>query len=355
MQYKLLEILRCPVTKSKLTLQLIKEIEKPYGEHMVTIIEEGILFSENDWFYPIIEGIPRLCVEAFIDYKTFLKKNLIDFEDRSKKIKTENEDFLNYVIKKNKRTKESFTKEWSVYDYEKDRTWNAGDDEMFDRFLLETNETSISLKNKIVFDAGCGNGKLNCLLGNKNITNIGMDFSDSIIVASRHNFSQYVHFIQGDVQFPPVAFEYFDVVHCSGVLIHTNNTELSFSCITPLLKNGGKMSVFLYHPRKDFIHNMFNHIRKFTSKLPLSFQYYLYLLTIFPVSYVIKKLKGNKQNAREMMVDILDWFTPEFRSEHSHNEVASWFYKRGFSSISITTNEIFGFNTIGLKAPSNIT
>ncbi len=349
MQYKLLEILRCPVTKSRLTLNVIKESQQTFGKTTTTIIEEGILFSESNWFYPIIEGIPRLCVEAFIDFKDFLKLHTQDYEKRSEKIYDDNRDFLKYIIKKNKRTKNSFSKEWSVYDYQKDKTWNAGDDEMLCRFLLETNETDETLKGKIVFDAGCGNGKLNCLLGNNSITNIAMDFSESIIIANKNNISEFVHFIQGDVQFPPVAFNYFDIVHSSGVLIHTDNTELSLSCLIPTLKTKGKMSVFLYHPRKDFIHNLFNKIRSVTSKLPLGFQYYLYLFTLFPASYLIKKIKGNQQNAREMMVDILDWFTPEFRSEHSHNEVASWFFKRDFSKVQITTDGLFGFNTIALK------
>ena len=349
MQYNLLEILRCPVTRSELTLNTIKEVQQTFDEATITIIKEGILISDNGWFYPIIEGIPRLCVEAFIDYKVFLQLHLADYDERSKKLKEENEDFLKCIIKKNKRTKESFTKEWSVYDYKKDKTWDAGDVEMLERFLRETNETQTSLTTKIVFDAGCGNGKLNCLLGDNKITNIAMDFSESIVIANQHNVSKNVHFIQGDVQFPPVAFNYFDIVHSSGVLIHTNNTELSLSCLTPTLKNKGKMSVFLYHPRKDLIHNTFNKIRQLTSKLPLGFQYYLYLFTLFPVSYCIKKLKGNKQNSREMMVDILDWFTPEFRSEHSHSEVAAWFLKRDFSQVQITTSDMFGFNTIAVK------
>ena len=307
------------------------------------------MFSETNWFYPIIEGIPRLCVEAFIDNKEFLSLHFPDYEKRCEKLREGNTDFLKCIIKKNKRTKESFTKEWSMYDYEKDKTSNAGDAEMLDRFLLETNETITSLKSKILFDAGCGNGKLNCLLGNNSIANIAMDFSESIVIANEQNVSDCVHFIQGDVQFPPVAFNYFDIVHSSGVLIHTNNTELSLSCLIPTLKTKGKMSIFLYHPRKDFIHNLFNTVRSVTSKLPLGFQYYLYLLTLFPVGYLIKKIKGNQQNAREMMVDILDWFTPEFRSEHSHNEVASWFFKRDFSNVEITTNGLFGFNTIAIK------
>ena len=90
-------------------------------------------------------------------------------------------------------------------------------------------------------------------------------------------------------------------------------------------------------------------MRRFTSKLPLNFQYYLYAVTIFPVSYCIKKLKGSKQNSREMMVDILDWFTPEFRSEHEHAEVAAWYQEKGYKNIRVTTVNTFGFNIVGEK------
>lgn len=155
--------------------------------------------------------------------------------------------------------------------------------------------------------------------------------------------------MQGDVQFPPVLFNFFDIVHSSGVLIATNNTELSFSCIEPAVKKGGKLSVWLYHRRNDIIHNLFNQIRKITSRFPLRFQYYLYQFTIFPISFIIKKIKGNKQNSREMMIDILDWFSPEFRWEHDHEEARSWFYKRNYTNVKITTDELFGFNITGEK------
>ena len=35
-----------------------------------------------------------------------------------------------------------------------------------------------------------------------------------------------------------------------------------------------------------------------------------------------------------MKVDILDWFTPEFRSEHIHNEVEALFLKKKFFQYS---------------------
>ena len=30
------------------------------------IINEGILFADKDWFYPVIDGVPRLLVESFL-------------------------------------------------------------------------------------------------------------------------------------------------------------------------------------------------------------------------------------------------------------------------------------------------
>lgn len=350
----MLDILRCPVSRSKLTMKIIKTADKELDGTIVSVIEEALLYAEKDWIYPVINGVPRLNVEAFLEYDFFLRKHADGYDKYKENILLHYDDLLQYVIKKNKRTKMSFSKEWKVYDYEKDKTWDAGNDEMLNRFLQETGETIDSLKTKIIFDAGCGNGKLNLLLASYGIKNVAMDFGSSIEEAYLRNRYSAVYFIQGDVQFPPVAFNYFDVVHSSGVLIHTNNTELSFSCIEPTVKAGGKLSVWLYHHRNNFIHNLFNSIRAVSSKLPLWLQYYLYYVTIFPVSFCIKKLKGNKQNTREMMVDILDWFTPEFRWEHSHTEVAAWFYKRQYHQVKITTEGIFGFNIIGEKQRADL-
>ena len=50
-----------------------------------------------------------------------------------------------------------------------------------------------------------------------------------------------------------------------------------------------------------------------------------------------------------MMIDILDWFSPEFRWEHAHDEAAAWYTKRNYHSVKVTTNEVFGFNIIGIK------
>ncbi len=347
MQDSLLAFLRCPVTRSSLTINIIKKSTKILDNAERDVIEEAVLFAPEGWFYPVIKGIPRLNVEAVYDYADFLKSAVPDYEEQMKKLLENYAALLALVQKKNKRTKESFALEWAIYNYGSDKTWGADADGMLNRFLLETDETIASLQGKIVFDAGCGNGFLNVLLAEKGVTNIAMDFSNSIEKAYEKNQCSLVHYIQGDVQYPPVLFDYFDIVHSSGVLIATNNTELSFSCLAPTVKKGGKLSVWLYHPRRDFVHNLFNSIRKITSRLPLKFQYYLYRFTIFPVAFMIKRAKGNKENSREMMINILDWFTPQFRWEHDHEEARSWFYKRGYEQIHITTTDTFGFNMTG--------
>ncbi|TMI75087.1 MAG: methyltransferase domain-containing protein [Bacteroidetes bacterium] len=344
MQPSLLEILRCPVTRSPLELQTISCF--PGSSE----ISDGILFATEDWFYPVIRGIPRLTVEAFLDYSDFLQNHLADYSSRKELLSCKYKRLTRYVVRKNKRTKRSFSQEWKIFDYDKDKTWDKDRPALIKQFLDETNETLESLRNKTVFDAGCGNGVLNQFIAEAGAIVLGMDFSLSIEKANAHNTSPNAQFIQGDVQFPPVAFEHFDIVHCSGVLIHTNNTELSFSCIEPCVKKGGKLSVWLYHPRKNFIHNLFNFIRRFTSRLPARIQYILYAVTLFPVTFIVKRLKGNKQNAREMMIDLLDWLSPEFRWEHEPSEADSWFYKRNYHSVRITTVGTFGFNITGIKS-----
>jgi SAM-dependent methyltransferase len=90
------------------------------------------------------------------------------------------------------------------------------------------------------------------------------------------------HFIQGDLQNPPFQLEMFDIVYSTGVIHHTNNTELSFSCISPLVKPKGRLYVWLYKPEKDLRHRLIVKIRKVTNKLPIWLQYILYLTFLVP-------------------------------------------------------------------------
>jgi hypothetical protein len=43
---------------------------------------------------------------------------------------------------------------------------------------------------------------------------------------------------------------------------------------------------------------------------------------------------------------------PQYRREHTPEEVAAWYGKRGYHSMRVTTHDLFGFNMIGIKSPA---
>lgn len=349
MTSQLLSLLRCPATGGSFDIRVISTGQRSMHGQEQEIVQDAILFTKDDWFYPVIGGIPRLLIESFLDFEDFLSKHLPDFNTRKAKLLEKYAGLIDYALRKNRKTKRSFEQEWGLYDYNETRTWGADKEGMLARFLEETNETLNSLRGKLIFDAGCGNGQLNQLIAARGSTVLGMDFSRSIDKAYRENNEPAAFFIQGDIQFPPVAPASFDIVHCSGVLIHTDNTKKSFDIIERYVKNNGKLSVWLYHPQKNKIHNLLLQLRKITSGLSPKMQAYFCKFILLPPVFIIKRLKGNRQDIREMMIELLDQFGPEFRWEHEHAEVINWFSEKKYSDIRITTVNQFGFNIIGSK------
>src|SRR5450432_1200176 len=145
MQEILLPLLRCPVSGTPLQLQVISKKIRTFSdkgqEIELEVIHEAILFAHEDWFYPVVGGIPRLGIEAFLDHSSFLSQHLADYSQRKRLLEEKYPDLIRYVIKKNKRTRQSFSREWDLFDYGKDKTWEANKEEMLRRFLEETDET----------------------------------------------------------------------------------------------------------------------------------------------------------------------------------------------------------------------
>jgi uncharacterized protein YbaR (Trm112 family) len=86
MQESLIELLRCPVTRSKLTITILKKSKKEFDGKFVDVIEDGILYTDNECFYPVIKGVPRLTVEAIVDFKDFLIVSMNDYEKKKENV-----------------------------------------------------------------------------------------------------------------------------------------------------------------------------------------------------------------------------------------------------------------------------
>ena len=349
MQKKLLENLCSPIDKSELELVVFSEHKKVYSTVEITECYKGVLLGTGNWMFPVINGVPRMQLDAFLEYGDFLRKNYKEYEDKKKSLLSTFSEVIKDAVKKTKRTKKSFGQEWKIFKYNNDTTWGFTAESRKKRFLEEISMTQNELNGKKLFDVGCGNGVLTSALADFGMETFGIDVSPSIENAYINNKNINTHYVQGDLQNPPFKIESMDIVYSTGVIHHTNNTELSFSCISPIVKPKGRLYIWLYKPEKDLRHRIIIKVRKVTNKLPIWLQYILYLTFLVPWGLLKEALRGKKLTWREQLINYFDVLSPEFRYEHTPEEVKIWYLKRSFSNLKVTITEYLGFGIFGDK------
>jgi SAM-dependent methyltransferase len=347
---QLLPYLKCPATLGNLRLQVISTCIAKYSS--TEVVEHGLLFAESGFVYPIINCIPRLLVEAVYDYKDFLQQHLPSYDIYLQEIESKHGKLLKACAEKNKKTKSSFGFEWSFLDTSKnDKLWHDELQDLQKVLLKEFACTANTFEQKIALDAGCGHGLMTTELAKLSGLSIGMELSKAIEAAYARNTNPNAHFVQADVQLPPFVHGTFDILYSSGVLHHTNDTFLSLQKVSNTLKSNGRLSIWLYHPQKDWKHNALQSLRNIFSKLPPKLSFILIVTFIFPFSFLIKKIKGNRKvNAREEIIDLLDGFTPEHREEVPHDKAIAWLQNLHYNDIKIACQDQFGFSVVGQKS-----
>ncbi|NCU04706.1 MAG: methyltransferase domain-containing protein [Chitinophagaceae bacterium] len=352
MQDSLFQLLCCPYTKQPLRLQILSKKLKQFANCKIEIIEEAILFSDAGFIFPVIGGIPRMLLESIYDYEDFFLKHLPDYLVLKEQLEQKHADLLGFCKKKNKKTKQSFFIEWGFFKpHSNDRLWHDHIADLSGRFLQESDLRIDDLKGKSVIDVGSGHGVTTGKIANLSELVIGVELSRAVEEAYKRNNQTNAHFVQGDLLFLPFAGESFDLLYSSGVLHHTADTKKSLFAVENLVKKGGRICIWLYHPQDNKIHNAMLSIRKVTGKLPILLSFILLMVFVFPISFLVKKIKRKRElNYREEIIDILDMFTPEFRFEIAHDEAKKWLALLNYSNIKVTTTDQFGFSIIGRKA-----
>lgn len=332
-------------------MELLSEFEKNYDGQMVNEVKDGLLYSEAGFIFPIINGIPRLLIESMYDYAAFLQLHLPRYTSVIASIEKTHGELLGHCIKKNKKTKQSFELEWSfLAPGEREKIWRDENKNMPDIFLHETGEQPSFFTGKKVVDVGSGHGIMTGKIASMSALAVGVELSKAVEDAYKKNQAANAWYVQADLQYLPFETSSFDVLYSSGVIHHTNNTELSLSLIEPVVKPGGKLCLWLYHPQQKTGHKMILLLRSFTKRLPVKAAFVFLMIFVFPFTYLLKKIKNRKKiSYREEIIDLLDQFTPEFRDEIEHEEAVAWLEKRHYSNIELTTQNQFGFSITGIK------
>jgi SAM-dependent methyltransferase len=307
--------------------------------------------------FPVIDRVPRFIENNLNKYPHFIRKFGKKIAEllRNEGILSRNLKMDDYFVS----IQESFTEEWRFFDYEIDNTWGWDVNDRKKVFLSEIGEEPASLSGKLLFDAGCGNGILSTVLNEFGLEVVGMDISESVLraEANKRKFTKgnyhFVHFIQGNLFNPPFREKIFDLVYSSGVLHHCPDTRETFLKLTPLVKRGGRLYIWVYGKRGVIPRFFAWHGRALRKRISLKglFNYCSILAPVYKVASdllsALKIYKFRKRTIREITLDLFDIFSPQFNHSHLPEEVLAWFEREGFTKISMAGESKHGFGVRG--------
>lgn len=363
MKYRLVDLVQPLAEKSQLRVEVTKQTVVPFNEIINAVkctrfcalknvniengnvspkdcqacfsqeVLEGELVSDGGSRYPIVKGIPRLLPE---ETKGFLAKN-----------------------------QATFSLEWKMFKFG-ERNWGQDIEFRKAQFLRGLDVTPDQLRNKVMFDAGCGSGLLSMEMSKSyGLEVIALDLAYGIEKAYENNKNPFVYFVQGSVLTPPVKDNVCDFIYCCGVLIALPDTLQGFRALPRCLRPGGRYFIWVYHPIDKIHHGkdlskmrLYNFIRsKITSRLPIQIQYMVYLLMVG--AYIVKRditnlyrTKKDNRTWREKMQAFVDMFSPVYQNRHDETEVMGWFKDAGFENAKIAYQEAYGFSARG-DVPKN--
>jgi ubiquinone/menaquinone biosynthesis C-methylase UbiE len=255
----------------------------------------------------------------------------------------------------------SFSREWNLFDYDADKTWGWTLDDRKRIFLEDVGLGADQLKGKLLLDAGCGNGTLTAAISTFGLNAVGIDLNDGLGKANL-NKSKYtngnavnVQYVQGNLFHPPFKERSFDLIYSSGVIHHTPESKATFQKLVPLVKEGGRVYVWVYSRRTAMVRAFFDAGREL--KRVLSPEGLLTFCRVFAPFYKFGTeladafgiAEFRKRSLREITLDLFDAFAPQYNHRHTENEVQGWFRENGFKNITVSGKQKHGFGVYGDK------
>lgn len=249
----------------------------------------------------------------------------------------------------------SFGAQWEMYEYG-NTTWGVTVDDRIRVVLHELCWSESDLAGKVILDAGCGNGTLSKALADRGATVVALDLSESVFRAEKYCRSPRLHFVQGNLFFPPLKANVLAAIYSCGVFHHTPDTRRCFDALVPTLEQGdaARYFVWLYSKRSWLFNITVEPLMRMTRRTPS------WLLV--PACQVLSPLveassrfltalgviEYAPRNLRDRAVQLHDLLSPPFVWYHSFEEARHWAVKHGFRSVRRTSYRVSGDDAHGL-------
>jgi len=376
------DILCCPRCHGDFELTVLREERGDIGEGLLRC-------APCHRLYPITGGIPRILPNALSSAPDFCRAHAamlaaMGFDPDHREIRR--------FERLHKKTARAFGFEWNTYQVttpEEDIVTLAaltGFDLDFyrrvffsDIFTYAPQEEDVrgidasSLTGRTVIEMGCGMGKYVKAMAQHAALAVGLDLSHSLERA-RENTRHLpnVLLVQGNILEPPFRPGAFDYVYSVGVLHHTPDCRMAFKRSAALVAPGGRLSVWLYpterqsglYPRTvHFVQDRL--IRPITCRVPPGWLYQLCTLLgkmtywrdaaavdgriALAKFYAVFAVGGHTEPKIAEFLNF-DWYSPQYRSYHSEDELLRWFAEEGFGNMTILPMRTSG---IGIRPRSD--
>lgn len=245
------------------------------------------------------------------------------------------------------RTKATYGLQWNTFRIlrpEEDRAT------FFNRVRASADE----LRDAVVLDAGCGMGRYVRVAVEAGASVIGLDLSTAVEAASELNPDRdHALFLRGDLLRPPLAPGSFDLIYSLGVLDHTPDPRGAFLELAKLLKQGGRIVVWVYRKERPAVERLIDLHRAVSTRLPLGVLLRLSRWTA-PIGGLKRRMMASRHRLVERLgvalnlltlgvsmhpdpevriCDTLDWYAPKLMSRHTAEEVAGWFAEAGLVEV----------------------
>ncbi len=313
-----LSILRCPVSRQRLTA--LDESQAPVDAS--SLAATAWLVSEDGQNrYPVKGGIPRFVPAS------------------------------NYA--------DNFGMQWNRFS-KTQLDSHTGHPISADRFWSATGWTPGQLKGKMILDIGCGAGRFAEVALGAGAHVVALDYS-SAVDACTANLREHsaLQVVQGDIYALPFAPGSFDFVYSLGVLQHTPDVERAFFALPPMVRPGGALCVDFYGKSWKSLLLPKYWLRPITKRIPkprlfdllaklvpllLPVSVFLgrvplvgrHLKRIVPVANYVGTLPLTPQQQREWsLLDTFDWLSPAYDHPQTPQTVRAWLARAGLANVEV--------------------
>lgn len=220
-------------------------------------------------------------------------------------------------------------------------------------FRRKTGLREEDVRGKVVLDVGCGMGRFAEVVTRWGGKVIGIDLSSAAEVAASNLADRDFVALQADVFSLPFAPGSFDCIYSVGVLHHTPDCERAFKVLPRYLKTGGSIAVWLYSGYNNW-YRFSDHYRKITHRVPVQTLHSILRLAVPTFYWLDRSLRAIPLVGRPIasavnhvfpvnlhpnpeirILDTLDWYSPQYQSKHTYEQVFRWFESCGLEHLTV--------------------